>query len=378
MRKFSVKFNKEELKELRALNHVAHSFHWKSLAATAVSLLPSIVLLFLTKNYLVIASGLALVLLLVIFILASLIKAARPNPNEPTIEFEYSNEYCRQTINHSSIEWKWSYYDELMENDTRFILRKLDQHEMIPKRVVPPGDLEFLRDCLQKVGVPDSESSSPVPMFGLIESSNQDEVFEFQYETDDILKIGTTWSDINSKPKPVKQKSSVLSVTIWLAIAIAMGFLFLQSGTRFKNGAKSGLDSTQLFMVVMAIALPFFILALLLKISKRFSKPHVPEVPTASTRFVMQRNGWAVGQPDNMHLHEWRDIATIYDNETCFGFKTKINRLIVLPKRIFRDSEHQKQFIQATNELYLAHCRSFEMPVAAIETGNPYQPPSSS
>ena len=86
--------------------------------------------------------------------------------------------------------------------------------------------------------------------------------------------------------------------------------------------------------------------------------------------------GWAIGGSNNAIFYDWRDIDDFYQNKYCFGFRTVNDLIQIIPKRIFGSPAAAQSFLNQAIEMRREHRRKFEDNQVAVETGNPYQPPT--
>lgn len=378
MFEITINYTQEELQEIRELGNVRQMPKWKGVGIAVLSVLPSIGLLMLTKSFIVLSAALVILVLLLGVFLRAYLKTPKAE-EEPPVIIQFHEDSKKEFHRNCVYHFKWHMFEEWFESESSYVLRRLDSHTLIPKRCVPPEHRDEFKACLAKVGDKPEVQTHPVDFYNEISSAAPEELVEFSYQADDLLKIGKNWEPLtgeNAKePEDEKKKQPLWPPLILLGLILAVGaFLALESPDAPDSNS---LSWSQWMLIAFAIVLPFLILYVVIKIVSRRTGPKDPKVPSETNYSVLLKNGWLVGNQDNTSLYEWRDVDEIYDNTTCYGLKLFSNLIIVIPKRIFKSKDHQKDFINKAVELHREYRRSFAEPVMAIETGNPYQPPAS-
>jgi len=107
------------------------------------------------------------------------------------------------------------------------------------------------------------------------------------------------------------------------------------------------------------------------------TKKNTTRVPTDPLSMQLMPEGWAIGSPKSCQFFDWRDVTAFYQNNFSFGFHTFNDLVQIIPKRIFADQVESERFLDQAISLRREHLRLFAEVAVAVETGNPYQTPTS-
>jgi hypothetical protein len=358
----------QERNELYRLNGHPIPSRWKALVFTALAISPSIVLLFLTKSFLLVSIGIVLLVILAAMFVANWFKSSRAYLPEITIQI--SENSLREKVSHSVCENKWHRFGGFRETELSFQLKRTNSRFiLIPKRSVPVEHHDSIRSLFREREQTNAPDVPHVDGYQRFETANADEVIEFNYLQQDLRDIGPTWQDI-LKQNRSKQRRFVNGF-IWLGIWVGLVFLMF---VLFPYGSQQLTQQEQKYLY-MAIATPIAAMIFLrLWVRLNQTKKRI-EIPVDKNKLLLLSEGFCVGNKDSITVYDWRDVETIFWNRSCYAFKTLNNLLVFFPKRIFRDENHQRKFVERAANLMREHQRNFETPVVGAETGNPYQAP---
>ena len=369
----SFQYSNAETKAVKALNHALGTPAWKVWGATAISLTPSLLLVFLTGNLFVITCGLVCVGILIVAMIWAMMKA-QVNDLQKT-ELVLLEDFIRQTTDHTVTETSWSCFQSYKEQSIGFFLvNEVGNHFLIPSRAIPNEQMETFRSLLQKVGTEIPPVDHVIlPLYQELKNLPASELTEFEYHKSDLENMAADWKVLNQESQPNRRSNHGLVMVLLLSLAVGFSMLLFDMPRPIFRANR--LDTYQLLLVVAAFILPFIMLTIVLKISKRFRSTKEHRIPKEKSMFALRADGWLVGNHLSMTFHDWRDIVDLYESSTCYGFKTKQNLLVFLPKRIFANESAQQDFINQASELH-RRSQSQNAQVSAVESDNPYQTPT--
>jgi hypothetical protein len=370
------RYTNAEYKATKRLNKMLGMPKWKSYGLAMVCLLPSFLMIWIFSGSTIMLIAFA-VLILVVAVL-SLVAAIRENPYRDKYDhvLTLSDTSKYEKNSNSEFESDWRHFDEFSETDTSFIFRKLERYSVIPKRVVPAEHLGEFRRYAAKVNELLDESTPPVPLFDrLFLNDAQDTIYQFTYHPDDLANaITDPLKMVNEENLPAIKKGSRLG-PVWLALFVmVLVYFILDSPNRIPGAGQWRL--TQALILLGAIVLPFFLIRILNSWFRSRAKKQSNSVPREENQMRLTSSGWAIGSPRSALFYDWRDVDAFYENKFCIGFKTFNDLVQIIPKRIFADADAAQAFLKQAIGLRHEYRRSFEEPLVAVETGNPYQPPA--
>ena len=391
---FSFRYTDDEYLETRRLNKLTGMPRWKSYALSALCLLPSFGLILLTQSMVAILAASALMLAIVaLSIMAFSREKLLVDKHEHFLKLDPFSKHELQS--HSEFETRWDYYDEYQEVPSYFLFRRLERFTAIPKRVISDQDLgEFQSYCEQvrqstgaddEQQIDDSANDTPaVPLYHrLFPAPIPPDVFTFSYLADDLqAAVSDPLKPIeesnildpsqNKSPSQPRTRQKMFGI-FWLAVFLTSLFY---ATSAIPNGAERW-TTFGIALLVAAIILPFILIKLVNAIYRARVKKSQPKVPRDQNSMRLLENGWAIGNPKSCQFFDWRDVHSFYQNKFCFGFRTFNDLVQVIPKRIFSDTQQAETFLNRAISFRREHLRSFEEKTVGIETGNPYQPPTS-
>jgi len=365
--RITFRFTDSEYQQYRQLNRTSITPRWKRYSLALICVLPSFCLALGTHSLIAILSASTVIIsVLVIAIVAAIFDKPLVDKHDHVLTIDQSSVLERQS--HSRIHTRWDYYDKFQETDSFYLLGRLDRFTAIPKRSVDGSQRDqFVEYCKQVNNEPGagSGSSSAVPLFSeLFGPSNQLQVFDFAYLAGDL---GDAMSDqlklvdlinnpdsINGGRKPRSSKRQSLLGTFWLVVFSVILLYIVFTGTSQVPPSQQW-NWWQVFYLILAILLPFILMRGLNRWFRARQKSSAVRVP----------------------IFDWRDVEAFYQNKFCFGFHTVNDLVQIIPRRIFSTTEESEKFIERAVGLRREHLRSFAPTEVAVETGNPYQAPSS-
>lgn len=389
--RITFRFTDSEYRQFRRLNRTDTTPHWKRYLLALLCLLPSFFLILGTKSLIaILAAATILISVLVIAIAAAVGDKTVVDKHDHVMTFDQLT--ALESHSYSRCESHWDYYDSFEQNESFYLLRRLDRFTAIPKRVIQDSQLDEFTTYCKQIGNeagPGSEIKSAVPLFNeFFTTSNQFEIFQFAYQADDLtaamseqlqlvdLSNNRVSSDStngkNSKPMP---RQAVLG-TFWLVV-FGVVLLFVISGLGQIPPSQQW-TLWQFACVVLAIILPFKLMKWLNLWFRARQKKRAPvRVPNQPISMRLMPSGWAIGNPQGCQFFDWRDVEAFYQNRFCLGFHTSNDLVQVIPRRIFSTQDASQQFLDRAVSLRREHLRSFAPTAVAVETGNPYQAPTS-
>lgn len=372
----SYRYTKREYLHSRRINRMLRMPKWKSLGLTLACLLPSFVLITFTNSFIALIAFTAVAAYLIAMICLALLKQPKLSDEHDHI-VTLSPEALNDTSSHSEYEIRWQYFDEFSENETEFLLRRLDRYITLPKRVFTPHQCEQFRSFALQVGEGLSEDKPAIPMFTkLFANADQNRVYRFTYQPEDLIQAATdrlVLIDATQMAKKSKTKpTSNWFIAGWLGIFFLGAFFLLQ----IPGDTESQWSPLQYLFLASALVLPFVLLLGFSKYIRIRSAKRLPQVPHDENRLCLLKQGFAIGTPNNVTFYDWRDIDAFYENGSCYGFKSFNELIQIIPKRLFADNVDSTGFLNQAISLHREYRRTFELTATAIETGNPYQPPA--
>ena len=369
------RYTDREYVHSRRVNRLLGIPKWKSLGLALICLLPSVVLILFTFSFIAIIAFAAVAAYLIVMISLALIKQPQLSDKHDHV-LTLTPETLHEACSNSEYELRWQYFDEFSETESEFQLRRLDRHILLPKRIFTPAESEQLRSLAKKVDEVTPDEVPPIPMFArLFSQGDQNRVYRFSYQPNDLIQAASdrlVLVDADSISKPRKKLASNRLVASWLAIFVLVSVFLL----RTPGDSNSQWTSLQILFLLGALLLPFLLLFAFTKIVRGRSARRLPQVPLDENRLVLLKQGFGIGTPNNATFYDWRDIDSFYENSSCYGFKSFNELIHVIPKRIFADQIKSSEFLNQAISLHREYRRTFESSVSAVETGNPYQPPS--
>ena len=387
--RITFRFTDNEYRQFRQLNRTATTPRWKSYLLALLCLVPSFCLILGTKSLIaILAAAMILISMLTLAIAAVFGDKSMVDKHDHVMNIDQST--ILESQSHSRWETRWDYFDKFQEDESFYLLGRLDRYSAIPKRSIETSQRDqFASYCKQINDDSDSQpaTNSAVSLFTeLFPASNQLEVFEFTYLSDDLtaamsdplhrVDLSGHSDSLNdasrSKPSPGQ---SVLG-TFWLVI-FSLVLLYVLISV---NGQFPRLEQWtvwQYVYLVLAIILPFKLMRWLNRWFRSQRKSEAARVPTEPISMQLMSSGWAIGNSKSCQFFDWRDVESFYQNKFCFGFHTFNDLVQIVPKRIFSTQEQSEQFLNRAINLRREHLRSFAPTAVAVETGNPYQAPAS-
>ena len=194
----------------------------------------------------------------------------------------------------------------------------------------------------------------------------------------DPLKVvdfsGKQDSENQNGSKPRKRQKML--GTFWLLTFCAMLIYIILSAPTQSPLAEPWTVSQVIFLV-LAIVSPFLLMKGLNRWIRSKQKQNTARVPTEPIVMQLMPNGWAIGNPKSCQFFDWRDVQAFYQNKFCFGFHTFNDLVQIIPKRVFAGQEESERFLDQAISLRREYLRGFAETAVAVETGNPYQAPTS-
>ena len=369
------RYTNAEYKATKRLNKLLGMPKWQSYGLTIVCLMPSLLMVWISGSTI---SLLAFATLILVVAVLSFASAVREEPyrdkHDHVLTLTETSKY--ETNSHSEFETDWRHFDEFRETDAEFIFRKLERYTVIPKRVVPAENLAEFQNYAAKVNDALDDSALPVPLFDrLFSPSPENTPYRFAYQPEDLSNaLADPLRIVGEEEKPGINKGTRLGF-VWLALFVALMIYFILVPPNQVPWVGPW-DLPQLLLLLAAIALPFFLIRLLNAWFRSRSKKQTNSVPREQNLMRLMPNGWAIGSPHSVLFYDWRDIDAFYQNRFCIGFKTFNDLIQIIPKRIFADANAAQSFLNQAIALRREYQRGFEEPVMAVESGNPYQPPT--
>ncbi len=371
----SFRYTDREYLHSRRINKLIGMPKWKSLGLALICLIPSVALVTFTNSYIALMAFTMVAAYLVVMISLVLIRQSSPRDKHDHL-LVLTPLSLHETNSHSEYELKWQYFDEFSENETEFLLRRLERYISLPKRIFTQAQGDQLRTFAVKVGECVSETDAPVSLFTRIFSqAGQNCIYRFTYCAQDLIQAASdrlVVVDPADRGKTRKQPVSNGLIAAWLVAFLLVAFYL----ARIPADANLEWTLNQYLVLTSSLILPFVLLIGFSKSIRWRAAKRPPKVPREENCLVLLKQGFAVGNPGNVAFYEWRDIDAFYANSSCFGFKSFNGLIQVIPKRIFADETESTAFFNRAIQLHREHRRSFEEPVTAVETANPYQPPA--
>lgn len=377
----------------RRKSNLLGNMGWRNQCVELLCLLPSCVLVLLSGIWIALVSYLIiLAVVLAITFKRMLAKTAVGNIHEFTLtvdDFSLLSEFS-----HSKFEVKLSQYDDLEENDEAFFLWRLGRCTLIPKRVLASEEVEELRRLIinsQSETVDDATNEKDVALFvdlfkrQPLLANFESEIHRFCFIAEDVYSAGAEPLQIYDPEVPsVASKfdaNKMAKSRFWNRV-VMVGLFFL--AIPFALSQVSGLGEVPAILLVVAIALPFFLILFAGRSLRKMFEKSNPVIPPNEFQLRLLPSGWAMGTPDYAFHYDWRDVECIYENSFCVGFKTNNDLIQVIPKRIFSEGAAQK-FMRTATALKLEYLKKIEREspeaqsaaILGAETGNPFQPPMS-
>jgi hypothetical protein len=369
------RYTDREYLHSRRINKLLGMPKWKSLGLAFICLLPSVVLVTFTFSFIALIAFALVAAYLIVMICLALIK-------QPTLSDKHDHVMTftplsmHEKSSHSEYELCWQSFDEFTENETEFLLRRLERFISLPKRIFTQPQSDQLRTLAAKTGGTPEENAPPISLFARIFSQpDRDRIYQFTYRPEDLVQAATdrlVIVDTTQLEKPRKKPAGSWMAVIWLTTFVLVGFYLV----RAPGGPDSQWTPNQYLVLGGTLILPFVLLLGFSRIIRARTARRLPQVPRDENSLVLIKQGFAVGTPGNLTFYDWRDIDAFYENGSCYGFKSFNDLIQVIPKRIFADARESAAFLNQAINLHREYRRSFEVPAAVVETGNPYQPPA--
>lgn len=368
------RYTDQEYVQSRRINKMLGMPRWKSLAIALLCLLPSLALVTYTGSLIAIVSF--ILVAAVLFFLVAWTALRQPGQRDKYDHvMTFSPRSLHEKNSHSETEVSWEQFDELIEREDEFLLRRLERHVWLPKRAFTAEQIAEFRSIAANLNGELTDDDPPVPLYSRLYSKPGLGPIRFAYDQQDLVSANVDpLRIIDASTSETKQNrpASNWLVATWLAILL----LVLYYAVRSPPGPGSSWGIIEFLFLAFVIVLPFALLMLASRIARRRAARKSPSPPADEQQLVVLKNGFAVGTANNVSFFDWRDVDAFYKNNSCFGFKTFNDLIQIIPMRIFADRSAADQFLKQTIGLHREFGRSFEASSPAVETGNPYQPPS--
>ena len=387
--RITFRFTDNEYRQYRQLNRTATTPRWKSYLLALLCLVPSFCLILGTKSLIAILAA-ATILISVLAIAIASVFGDKPMVDKHDHVLTIDESTILESQSHSRWQTRWDYYDKFQEDESFYLLGRLDRYTAVPKRSIETSQRDqFASYCNQINEDSDAEPEpgSTVPLFTeLFASSNQFEVFEFAYLAGDLtaaMSDRLLRVDLLNHPESPNDESTSkpsrgqsLFGRFWLGVfSVILVYIFVSMTSQVPRSQQWTL--WQFVYLVLAIILPFKLMRWLNRWLRARQKRNHARVPTDPISMQLMPGGWAIGNPKSCQFFDWRDIESFYQNQFCFGFHTFNDLVQIIPKRIFSTPDESEQFLNRAVSLRREHLRSFAPTAVAVETGNPYQAPIS-
>ena len=386
--RITFRFDNDEYKQYRELNRTVATPRWKIYSLAFVCLVPSFCLILGTNSLIAILAAVTILLLVLGFAIISAI-GDKPLADKHDHLLTIDQSSLSESHSHSQTDTRWDYYDAFEESDTFYLLGRLDRFTAIPKRAVEDIQVNELVSYCQQVPI-DNDTADPqrppVTLYAkLFPPENQFEVFPFAYKPDDLasamsdpLKVvdfsGKQDRDKQSDSKPRKRQKML--GTFWL-VAFSAILIYIITTAPSRSPLEERWTASQIIFLILAIAMPFLLMKGLNRWIRSRQKQNTARVPTEPIKMQLMPNGWAIGNPKSCQFFDWRDVQAFYQNKFCFGFHTFNDLVQIIPKRVFAGQEESERFLDQAIGLRREYLRGFAETTVAVETGNPYQAPTS-
>lgn len=385
--RITFRFDNNEYKQYRELNRTVATPRWKIYSLAFLCLVPSFCLILGTSSPIaILAAGTILISVLGLAIIAAIGDKPLADKHDHLLTINQSS--FSESQSHSQTDTRWDYYDVFEESDSFYLLGRLDRFTAIPKRSVEDIQVDQLVSYCQQVTPNDTvdPQQQPVALYDkLFPSENQFDVFHFTYQPDDLasalsegMKVvdfsGKQDSDNQSGSKSFKRQKML--GTFWL-LAFCAILIYIITSAPSQTPLAERWTASQIVFLVLAIVSPFLLMKWLNRWIRSKQKQNTAHVPTDPLSMQLMPEGWAIGSPKSCQFFDWRDVKAFYQNNFCFGFHTFNDLVQIIPKRIFADQEESERFLDQAISLRREHLRRFAEVAVAVETGNPYQTPTS-
>lgn len=161
---FDFKLTPRESRRLRELNGIDSGAGWSSLLIGVLCLLPTAGLLALALPHVGSAVGSLLLLFFAALIWYRIRKATR-KPLDLPIRIELTERSRTEHEGHSCCETIWEFPDEFIDDEQFFLYRRLSRYAGIPKRVIPPEQLDRVLELSRRTFDPPPVGSPPIRLF---------------------------------------------------------------------------------------------------------------------------------------------------------------------------------------------------------------------
>ena len=303
-------------------------------------------------------------------------------PKQVPFVVTYDQHYRAETCGKSRHEGKLACFQDWHEDD-RFVIRSYwGLSQMEPKRAYSEAQLEQMRSYLNTARQsPEPGAIPPVRIFQEVQArTDRQFVRQYQLERSDLSIheqgrfFPVTFEDTSGLNEAFGQPSSRMP-TFLLLFLIGIGFsvwLF---------------DSPEVAMpVVGTFGLTCVLVYLGFRLSIRWASGSTQSMLNDAffereLEFGITSDGWYNGNSDSTSFHHWQDIKSFSVSRGLLLVRT-INNVYMVPLRIFESPEEAEKFVLASlklhNDAIREESRKDGVPVEAVESGNPFQPPRAS
>lgn len=285
---------------------------------------------------------------------------------------------------------KWDSIDEVVETEQDFLFTRHQRFSLLPKRVIPEGQVETLRLQIMNWRDRPEDSNIPTEMYrSIFQDSSAGPSWDMVLTRDDLLAAARSNSirGVSERTFSFKDVEAVNKSTRWMTW-LAMGVLVkLAIVLILASLPPNRLDWASLacFVCLNPLVLLF---AMGWWIRQRAIKG-IPRFNNEQYKLRLLVGGWAIGTEDVVNFNGWTERSVFYLGKECVGIRSDFALIHVLPARNFSGPDGIWQFLNEAIRLKKAWLSRKTNPKPDVHEAvvvdndaqsddgvNPYRPPA--
>lgn len=295
-----------------------------------------------------------------VYILFRVFRARRLPPYRCQLDFRDS--YMYEKSNETEYQKAYSFLREVVEERNYILIHHPGNVVLIPKRVLDPTQLDWIRNELRNRIA--NAKPIAVPFYEESFQENKESAFGFRWEQEDLKHLEVERFTPYEPGEAIQPTEKGRNIVIGRQ-ALAALMLFPGCGTLISAWMNSSLLPVPLGVFILGMValheLAYFR-------QNRGRRKQADHLLGSETEFYVSADAVWIGEGDVVNRHSLKDIVRVFFGRHFVALQSHERLLYVLPTRAIGDRQSVQRFLDEVSRTLAKSER--------IETGNPYQPPT--